>query len=174
MTAVQPFPPDAETLAYSASRVPDMRWTPGAVGCLDGPGNLGPEHAGALSLVYSSFVDPAKAQRAYRRFADAQHAASQAEGFLRWFTIIDGAHGYGLGLWRDSADAAAFARSPFHRDVVREQRADCLEYSQFAGIWSAHAVGRRNFYCPVCATVTAAPAASCGHCGEPLDDGFGG
>lgn len=172
MSKVRAFAPDEETQRYGALKLPERRWTPGAVGCLDGPGNLGPENAGALSLVYASFTDGARAQRAYRRFTDAQCAAVASPGFLRWFSFVDGPHGYGLGWWRSAEDAAAFARSAFHREVVREQRSECLEYSQFAGIWTASAVGRRNFYCPSCRAITAAPARACSGCGELLDDGF--
>jgi heme-degrading monooxygenase HmoA len=173
MTAVQAFAPDTETLEYGAVQLPERRWTPGAVGCVDGPGNLGPEHAGALSLVFGSFSDAEKAQRTYRRFTDAQCAVRDAPGFMRWFSFVDGPHGYGLGWWRSAADAEAFARGPLHRELVREQRAEGLEYSQFAGIWTAHAVGRRNYYCPSCSAVTAAPGTFCTGCGTPLHDGFG-
>jgi heme-degrading monooxygenase HmoA len=172
MSMVQAFAPDDETLGYGAVQLPERRWTPGAVGCLDGPGNLGPESAGALTLVFGSFSDPGKAQRSYRRFTDAQRGVRDAPGFLRWFSFVDGPHGYGLGWWRSPDDAAAFARGQLHRELVREQRAEGLEYSQFAGIWTAHTIGRRNFYCPTCKSVTAAPAAACSGCGAALDDGF--
>jgi hypothetical protein len=172
MTGVQAFAPDQTTLQYGADALPERCWTPGAVGRLSGPGNLGPEHAGALSLVFSTFTEAESAQRAYRRFTDAQCALRSTPGFLRWFSFVDGPHGYGLGWWRHADDAMAFARSRIHRDLVAEQRTEGLEYSQFAGIWSAHRLGRRNFYCPSCTTVTAAPSTSCGRCGQALDDGF--
>ncbi|HEV2889014.1 MAG TPA: hypothetical protein VGX28_01420 [Frankiaceae bacterium] len=173
MTSVQGFPPTEETLRYGAERLPERRWTPGAVGCLEGPGGLGPENAGALSLVFGSFASSEKAQRSYRRFTDAQCALREAPGFLRWFSFVDGPHGYALGWWRSPEDAAAFSRSELHRELVREQRAEGLEYSQFAGVWTAHAIGRRNFFCQGCGAVTAAPATACSGCGVRLDDGFG-
>jgi heme-degrading monooxygenase HmoA len=174
MAAVQEFPADAGVMEYGMRLLPDLRITPGAVRGLAGPDNLGPEHAGALSLVFGSFADEARAQRTYRRFAEAQAAVRDAPGFLRWLSFNDGPHGYGLGWWRSAEDAAAFARGPIHREMVREQRAEGLEYSQFAGVWTAQAIGRRNYYCPSCLAVTPAPAASCSGCGVALDDGFSG
>jgi hypothetical protein len=173
MSAVQAFAPNEETMRYGAELLPDRRWSPGAVGSLAGPGNLGPEQAGALSLVFGTFASDRDAQRGFRRFTDAQCAVREAPGFLRWITFVDGAHGYGLGWWRRAEDAVAFARGPLHRELVREQRAEGYEYSQFAGIWTAHAVGSRNYYCPSCKSVSAAPATACGSCGLALDDGFG-
>jgi hypothetical protein len=172
MSVAQAFAPGPEAMQYGASMLPERRFTPGAVGCLDGPGNLGPEHAGALTLVFGSFADNDRAQRTYHRFTDAQCALRETPGFLRWFSFIDGPHGWGLGWWRSAEDASAFARGQFHRDLVAEQRRDGLEYSQFAGIWTAHTIGARNFYCPECGAITAAPARFCSGCGDRLDDGF--
>ncbi|HVU73874.1 MAG TPA: hypothetical protein VHE83_12995 [Mycobacteriales bacterium] len=175
MSAIGSFAPTPETMAYGQQRLPARRMTPGVVGGLDGPdGRLGPEHAGALTLVYGSFAEDAAAQRGYQRFTDAQAGALDAPGFLRWFSFVDGPHGYGLGLWRSAEDALAFARGPLHRELVREQRETPYEYSQFAGIYSAHTVSRRTFACPACRSTTAAPADRCGACGHPLDDGFAG
>jgi hypothetical protein len=172
MTAVQAFPPEPETMTYGQSQLPKRRFTPGAVGGLDGPGNLGPEHAGALSLVYGSFASSGSAQHGYRRFTDAQSGLLDAPGFLRWISFSDGPHGYGLGLWRSTEDAISFARGTLHRELVNEQRHEQFEYSQFAGIWSAHTLGARSFYCPSCKSITTAPASTCGGCGAAIDDGF--
>jgi hypothetical protein len=96
----------------------------------------------------------------------------EAPGFIRWIWFSDGPHGYALGLWRSPEDAVAFARGALHQELVREQREQGNEYSQFAGIWAAHTVGRRNYYCPDCGAITNAPATVCSGCGEALDDGF--
>lgn len=173
MSEVRPFPPSEDTVADGARRLPGRRMSPGVVSGLDGPdGNVGPEAAGALSLVHASFADGESAQRGYRRFAEAQEALLGAPGFVRWFSFADGAHGYGLGLWRTAAHAEAFARGTFHREVVSEQRQRPFEYSQFAGIYAAHLVGRRVLSCPDCRAATPAPTRSCRACGRPLDDGF--
>lgn len=167
------FPPDAETLAYGQRVLPSRRWTPGAVGALDGPGGaIGPEHAGALTLAYGSFADSASAQRGYRNFTDIQRAMLSAAGFLRWFSFVDGPHGYGLGLWRTAEHAAAFVRGPDHRAAVAEQHRAPFEYSQFAGIWTAHTIGRRTLHCPVCGGRAVAPNTACSGCGRQLNDGF--
>jgi hypothetical protein len=160
-------------MAYGAQLLPQRRMTPGAVGGLDGPdGPIGPEHAGALTLTFGAFADDASAQRGYRHFTDIQDAMLTAAGFLRWFSFADGPHGYGLGLWRTAEDAAAFVRSGHHRAAVGEQHREPFEYSQFAGIWTAHTIGRRTMHCPACHGRAVAPARSCPQCGRGLDDGF--
>jgi hypothetical protein len=173
-TAVRPFPPSSSTQEYVRRVLPQRRMTPGAVGGLDGAGNLGPEHAGALVLTFGAFADEESAQRGYRQFTDMQAAMLSAEGFLRWISFVDGPHGYGLGLWRSAGEAAAFVRGPAHRAAVADQHRRPFEYSQFAGIWTAHAVGRRTRWCPRCAEPAVAPTAACSRCGEALDDGFAG
>lgn len=170
--AVRPFPPSADTIEYGRRRLPQRRMTPGAVGALDGPGNLGPEHAAALTLTFAAFADEDSAQRGFQQFTDMQHAMLAAEGFLRWLTFADGAHGYGLGLWRSAEQAGAFVRGSAHRAAVAAQHSRPFEYSQFAGIWAAHTIGRRTIYCPRCAASTVAPGRQCADCGQPLDDGF--
>jgi hypothetical protein len=172
-TDVRSFAPDAETAAYGQRVLPQRRWTPGAVGGLDGPeGPLGPELAGALTLTYGAFADDADAQRGYRHFTDMQCALLSAEGFVRWMSFVDGPHGYGLGLWRTAEDAHSFVRGAAHRDAVAEQHRHPFEYSQFAGIWTAHTIGRRTMHCPVCGGRATAPEDTCGNCGRHLDDGF--
>lgn len=172
-TDVRGFPPNAETAAYGQQVLPLRRWTPGAVGALDGPdGPLGPELAGALTLTYGAFAEDASAQRGYRHFADMQKAMLSADGFIRWFSFVDGPHGYGLGLWRSADEASAFVRGAAHRAAVTEQHRNPFEYSQFAGIWAAHTIGRRTMHCPSCGGRAVAPASACSGCGRQLDDGY--
>ena len=170
---VRPFAPNAETMGYGQRTLPQRRMTAGVVGGLDGPnGPLGPELAGALTLTFGAFADDAGAQRGYRYFTDMQQAMLSAEGFIRWFSFADGPHGYGLGLWRTADQAQAFVRSEHHRAAVAEQHQNPFEYSQFAGIWSAHTIGRRTLHCPTCGGHAIAPTRSCGRCGRHLSDGF--
>jgi heme-degrading monooxygenase HmoA len=165
------FAPDPETAAYGTGLLPQRRLTPGMVGGLAGPDNAGPEQAGALSLVYGSFASSEAAQRGFRAFAEAQRSLLDAPGFLRWINFSDGPHGYGLGWWRSADDASAWASGQSHRDFVSAQRRAPFELSQFAGIWTAQAIGRRNYYCPRCGERAVASAGVC-VCGEPLNDGF--
>jgi hypothetical protein len=172
-TDVQPFPPSAETIAYGQRVLPQRRMTPGAVGGLDGPaGPLGPELAGALTLAFGAFADDAGAQRGYRQFADIQSSMLSAPGFIRWMSFADGPHGYGLGMWRSADDALRFVRGDHHRAAVAAQHSEPFEYSQFAGIWTAHTLGRRTLHCPVCGGRVVAPERTCSGCGRRLDDGF--
>jgi hypothetical protein len=172
---VKAFPPTAETMTYGAERLPQRRMSPGVVGGLDGPaGPLGPEVAGGLTLAYGAFADSESAQRGYRGFTDMQAAMYAADGFVRWISFADGPHGYGLGFWRSSDHALAFVRGPEHRSAVEQQNREPFEYSQFAGVWTAHTIGRRTLRCPACAGRAIAPERNCDRCGRRLNDGFVG
>ena len=172
-TDVRAFAPSAETMSYGMATLPQRRLTPGAVGGLDGPaGPLGPESAGALTLTYGAFADDANAQRGYRHFTDMQASMLSADGFVRWFSFADGPHGYGLGLWRTADEALAFVRGTAHREAVATQHREPFEYSQFAGIWTAHTIGRRTMHCPSCGGRAVPPEHACNRCGRRLDDGF--
>lgn len=165
------FPPDEVSRAASHA-VPGTRVTPGVVSALDGPALAGPEQAGALTLLHTTFADSARAQRAYQNFATMKEDFRTRPGFLRWLTFNDGPHGYALGLWRTPDDVQAFVAGAAHQAMVREQRERPFEYSQFAGVWAAHTVGRRTLYCERCDAPTPAPAAACASCSNPLDDPF--
>ncbi|MBV9485938.1 MAG: hypothetical protein JO246_07755 [Frankiaceae bacterium] len=165
------FAPDQDTIAYGMEVLPQRLMTPGMVGTLIGPGNAGPEMAGALSLVYASFADAERAQHGFRAFTDAQRSMLDAPGFLRWITFADGPHGFGLGWWRSADDAIAWSRGEAHRRYVADQRATGFELSQYAGIFTTHTVGARRYYCPRCGESSVADVSAC-PCGESLDDGF--
>jgi hypothetical protein len=171
--AIGSFPPDDESKAASHA-VPGTRITPGVVSALDGPSGAGPESAGALTLLHTTFADSASAQRGYRNFAAMKEDFRARPGFVRWLTFNDGPHGYTLGLWRTPEDVAQFVAGAAHQGMVREQREQPFEYSQFAGVWAAHSVGRRMLYCERCRTATAAPAHACSGCANPLTDPFSG
>jgi hypothetical protein len=165
------FAPDEQSKALSMG-VPGTRLTPGVVSALDGPTSAGPEAAGALTLLHTTFADNAGAQRGYQNFAAMKDDFRTRPGFLRWLTFNDGPHGYALGLWRSTEDVTAFVAGAAHQAMVREQREQPFEYSQFAGVWSAHSVGRRALYCDRCHQATSAPAVLCSACGYALDDPF--
>ena len=171
MTSIESFPPDEASKAASQA-VAGTRMTPGVVSALDGPTRSGPEAAGALTLLHTTFVSDDGAQRAYRNFAIMKEDFRTRPGFLRWLTFNDGPHGYALGLWRSPDDVTTFIAGAAHQSMVREQRDRPFEHSQFAGIWAAHSVGRRMLYCEHCRTATAAPTASCSGCAAPLNDPF--
>jgi heme-degrading monooxygenase HmoA len=171
MATIGVYPPNEDS--QSAQRaVAGTRLTPGVVSALDGPRPVGPEAAGALTLLHTTFADDAGAQRGYRNFTAIKEHFRDRPGFLRWLTFNDGAQGYALGLWRTADEVVEFVRSDAHRDMAREQRERPFEYSQFAGIWVAHTLGRRTLYCERCRHATTAPARSCAACGNALDDPF--
>lgn len=171
MPTIASFAPGPDAKAASAA-VPGTRFTPGVVSALDGPTPAGPEQAGALTLLHTTFVTDTGAQRGYRNFATMKESFRSMPGFLRWLTFNDGPNGYALGLWRTTEDVASFARGAAHQAMVREQHERPFEYSQFAGVWAAHSVGRRMLYCERCQQATAAPATACSACGAPLHDPF--
>lgn len=168
---IKVFPPDEES-NKALQGVEGTRVTPGVVSALDGSTCAGPEMAGALTLLHTTFADDTGAQRGYRNFAAIKADFRYMPGFLRWLTFNDGPHGYALGLWRAVDDVAAFVNGDAHRAMVREQRDRPFEYSQFAGVWAAHTLGRRILYCDRCRQATAAPTLACGSCGRPLHDPF--
>ncbi|GAC1607731.1 MAG: hypothetical protein NVS3B26_02010 [Mycobacteriales bacterium] len=168
---IDSFLPDDISKATSQA-VPGTRITHGVVSALDGPRLAGPEAAGALTLLHTTFTSNEGAQRGYRNFATMKEDFRTRPGFLRWLTFNDGPHGYSLGLWRNPDDVTAFIAGAAHQSMVREQRERPFEHSQFAGIWAAHTVGRRMLYCEQCGAATAAPTAGCSDCAAPLSDPF--
>ena len=101
----------------------DTRWlsgsegveaTPGVVGALSGPSGVGPEAAGALILLHTTFASDDGAQRGYQLFSEMKAHMLASPGFLHWFTFGDGPNGYALGLWRTPEEAETFVRSDAH------------------------------------------------------------
>jgi len=170
MATVGVFPPNEASREANAG-IP-TRSTPGVVTAIDGPERLGPEAAGALTLLHVTFANDEDAQRGYREFAAIKPAFCSLPGFIRWLTFSDGVDTYTLGLWRSAEDVADFVRSDAHRQAARAQRRDGFEHSQFAGLWTAHTVGPRTLHCETCRHAVAAPAQSCPQCHAALADTF--
>jgi len=168
---IAPFPPD-ETSRAAQHAIAGTRVTPGVISALDGPTLAGPEAAGALTLLHTTFADDAGAQRGYRNFAAIKADFQRRPGFIRWLTFNDGPHGYALGLWHTVDDVIEFIRGDVHQAMAREQQEHPFEYSQFAGIWTAHTIGRRTIYCERCQHPNPTPAHTCTGCGNPIEDPF--
>lgn len=170
MATVGVFPPnDVSRAANAAIRT---RFTPGVVAAIDGPQRLGPEAAGAVTLLHVTFANDEDAQRGYREFAAIKPAFCSMPGFIRWLTFSDGVDTYTLGLWRSTEDVLEFIRSDAHRQAAQAQRRDGFEHSQFAGLWTAHTIGRRTLHCEKCRHATVSPAQTCPQCQAVLDDTF--
>jgi heme-degrading monooxygenase HmoA len=170
MATADLYPPNEVSRAANAG-IP-TRVTAGVVTAIDGPQRLGPESAGALTLLHVTFADDDDAQRGYREFAAIKPSFCSLPGFIRWLTFSDGVDTYTLGLWRSVEDVMAFVRSDAHRAAARAQQQDGFEYSQFAGVWAAHTIGTRTLHCERCRAAVIAPARACTNCGNPLDDSF--
>jgi len=171
MATVTSFPPD-EANRVKQQAVPGARATPGVVGALSGSERVGPEAAGALVLLHTTFASDEGAQRGYHLFSEMKTHLQASPGFLHWFTFNDGPNGYALGLWRTSEEAEAFVRSDAHQAMASEQRERPFEYSQFAGMWTATHLGTRRIYCEQCGQATPAPTLRCSNCANALDDTF--
>ena len=170
MATVSSFPPDQAS--RQANQGIPTRFTPGVVAAIDGPVRLGPEAAGALTLLHVTFADDDSAQRGYQHFAAIKPSFCGQPGFIRWLTFNDGVDSYTLGLWRSVEDVMSFVGSDAHRHAAAEQTANPFEYSQFAGVWALHTMTQRAIYCESCQTRNVAPTTSCIACGNDLDDTF--
>ncbi|HTM21637.1 MAG TPA: hypothetical protein VL172_14045 [Kofleriaceae bacterium] len=165
------FPPDAEAQQMMGG-IRGLRMTPGEVFAVDGPTGVGPEAAGAIIVLHATFIDDAGMQTFYKRNAEILRALTDAPGFIRFMGLFDGFSAYGIGFWLTPEDALAFARRGEHGAAVKDLRRKPYQYSQFAGVWSAHSVRARTFYCDRCQATTPAPADKCGSCDNPLTDVF--
>lgn len=172
MAKVGYFPPNEASREANAGIA--TRFTPGVVAAIDGPTRLGPEAAGAITLLHVTFANDEDAQRGYREFAAIKPSFCSLPGFIRWMTFSDGVDTYTLGLWRSAEDVMEFVRGDVHQRVVQAQRRDGFEHSQFAGLWTAHTVGRRTMHCENCRLAVVAPANVCPRCHAGLDDTFPG
>jgi hypothetical protein len=170
MATVRSFPPHQPPPLAPGATPP--RATPGVVIGIDGPERLGPEQAGALTLLHVTFADDDKAQRGYQEFGALKEHFVKRPGFIRWLTFNDGVDTYTLGLWRSVDDVMDFVRSDAHRRAAKLQNEEPFEYSQFAGVWERHTATARTLYCDRCGAKNPAPAAACSRCGDGLDDTF--
>ncbi len=170
MATVSSFAPDQASLQANQSVA--TRFTPGVVAAIDGAQRLGPEAAGALTLLHVTFADNDSAQRGYQHFAALKPQFCGQPGFIRWLTFSDGVDTYTLGLWRSVDDVMNFVHSDAHRQAAAEQTTNPFEYSQFAGVWALHTMTQRTIYCDKCQAKNAAPATRCTACGNQLDDTF--
>jgi heme-degrading monooxygenase HmoA len=170
VATVEVFPPNQASREANAAI--STRFTPGVVAAIDGPERCGPEAAGAVTLLHVTFANDEDAQRGYREFAAIKPSFCSLPGFIRWLTFSDGVDTYTLGLWRTAEDVLDFVRSDAHRQAVQAQQRDGFEHSQFAGLWTAHTLGRRTLHCEQCRHMTPAPAQECPSCHADLDDTF--
>ena len=162
--------PEGEA-AEKFGSLPGVRFTEGVVFGFDGPDPLGPEAAGGVIVLQGTVIDADKAPAFWGRTADLAHAARESEGFIRFIGFGEGLSSYAIGFWRTAEEAVAFAQGAAHREAVRDQVDNRNLYSQFAGVWTAHTIRPRTFYCD-CGQRTPAPAEVCPSCGAAFTDVF--
>jgi hypothetical protein len=171
MPALGMFEPN-EKSQQAMGGIAGIRFTPGMVFAVDGPDNLGPEDAGAVIVLHATLTSDEMAQTFYQKNADIMRTLRESPGFIRFMGVGDGLSLYGIGFWKTPETAAAFAKAQAHSVAVRDLNEAPYQYSQFAGIWAAHSVRPRRFFCDRCKRANAAPAQACTSCGNPLVDVF--
>jgi hypothetical protein len=127
----------------ATSTLVDVRTTESTVFSLEGPEALGPEAAGAITLLHTTLVDGESAERFHARARGLLETLGDASGLIRFVGFLDGTSLYGLGFWKTIEDAAAIAKNPGHRALVKELRDGARAHTQFSGIWAAHMLGPR-------------------------------
>jgi hypothetical protein len=171
MATIGVFEPNA-TSQQAFGSIQGLRMTPGAVFALDGPDGLGPESAGAVIVLHTTLASDEGAQRFFQRNAELMRTLRGSSGFIRFMGMFDGPSGYGVGFWKTPEDALAFSKGPLHGALVKDLFREPYMYTQFAGIWAAHTIRPRRFFCEKCQHATPAPADACARCGNALVDVF--
>jgi hypothetical protein len=157
--------------AERMSQIPGIRFTPGMTVAFEADHAPGPESAGGMVVLLGTFTDPARAQTFWQETAELCHLTQKADGFIRFIGCGDGPCSYAVVFWETAEQAVAFAQGHAHRQAVATQFREHNQSSQFAGVWTAHTIRPRRFYCG-CGRSTEAPATHCRHCGQPVADPF--
>jgi len=172
MVQVKSIPPSDDVKAMVGA-IPGVRFTPGVVVGQEGPeGHLGPEAAGAILVLHVTLAEEAAADRFWQTTTSVKQSLPEAPGFIRLFSLFEGANGYLVAFWRTVEDAEAFAKSQQHQAAMAAFDRDRFQYSHFVGLFKAERAHRRSIYCEVCGQATPMPAEVCGGCGNPLHDVF--
>ena len=172
MATLDTFPPPAG-VEEKLTAIPGLRVTDGGVMGFDGPeGHLGPEAADCVMVLHATMADAQRAARQWELAIDLMIEVAEAPGLIRFVGFDDGLSGYAVAWWRTEADARAFARGRAHREAVKEQYRDGLQYTQFAGLWGPMTYGHRDVYCERCGVATRMPADACRSCGNAVVDVF--
>lgn len=163
-------PPPAGAIA-AMSAIEGMRFVPAVLGVQVGPeGHLGPESAGAILLLQSTFVDEEAFGAFWAQVASLSSLLASAPGFIRRHNFVDGPHYTLIAWWRTVEDANAFFARPEHQEAMRATFAGRWSYTHFAGLWQTVTPRRRVFYCQVCDAVTPSTEPECVGCGAELED----
>jgi heme-degrading monooxygenase HmoA len=166
------MPPGQEALVKMLS-IPNITASQVILGRQEGPeGGRGPEDAGAILMLNTTFVDEERAQQFWHRSAELMALLADAPGFIRRFSFHDERSGYLIVFWRTAADAKAFAASAEHRAAVRDLYKLRWQYSHFSAIWEMTTNHGRMIFCDQCDGVTAAAERVCNSCGAELADVF--
>lgn len=153
---------------------PGVHMTPGATLCVEGRGaeHLGPEAAGAVTVLLGVLADPAKAESFWGRAMEVALGAQDHDGFIRLLGFGDGIMHYALIFWRTPEAAAAYQQGMVHSAASRAQRATGEQYNHFAATFTLQEKRDRHAHCDRCAATVTLPADCCPSCANDLIDAF--
>ena len=167
------LPPPAEAISRMAA-IDGVRMTPAVLSAQDGPDHhLGPESAGAILLLQTSFVDEAKFNAFWEKAATLFELLATAPGFIRRFAFADGVNYHLFALWRTVDDAHTFFHREEHQEAMRGLFKERWQYTHFAGLWEMNTPRQRMIFCQECDAVTPTTDRTCSGCGMELFDPFG-
>ena len=132
----------------------------------------GPEQAGAILMLQTSFVTEEGARAFWDAAAEMMEQLAVAPGFIRRYTFPESRSGTLLAFWRTIEDAKRFAASPEHRAAVKKLYAGRWQYSHFTALWEIAINHGRTIFCTECPAVTPIGDGVCSGCGTPLIDTY--
>jgi heme-degrading monooxygenase HmoA len=173
VTELLTLPPTPEAISAMVA-IDKTSIAPTILATQQGPeGGLGPEAAGAILMLQATFADADGAAKFWAAAVPLMEMLASAPGFIRRYSFPDGPTITLIALWRTAADAATFADSPQHRQVVRQLYQERWQYSHFSAVWEMASNHGRVIFCDRCDAVTAASQGVCGGCGVDQIDVFG-
>lgn len=156
-------PPPPEALARMTA-IEGVRLTPAMLATQEGPAaGVGPEAAGALLILQTTFVDAQRAEQFWLTAAGLMEVLASAPGFIRRISFADGPLYLLLAFWRAVADAHAFYAHPQHQAAMKALYRDRWQYTHFAGLWEMTTPRQRVIFCQECDGITPVGEGEC-HC----------
>lgn len=163
------IPPHPEAMARMLA-IPGVSADPTMLIRHEGPGAGGPETAGAVLMLQTTFTSEEGARDFWDAAAPLMELLSDAPGFIRRYTFPEPNCGTLIAFWRTLEDAKAFARLPEHREAVKGLYRGRWQQSHFTGMWELASDHGRVIFCDHCDGITPAHEGVCSGCGRDLAD----
>lgn len=172
MNGPRMIPPHPEALA-SMLAIPGVKALPTMFVRHDKPGTkLGPERAGAILMLQSTFVTEEGARAFWDAAVPMMELLNEAPGFIRRYAFPEETHATLIAFWESIEDAKAFAATPEHRQAVKALYAGRWQYSHFTAMWEIAINHGRTVFCTNCDAVTPIGEGSCSNCSTPMIDEY--